>query len=142
MSPGAPAGPPGIPTMPSSPHSSAAGPTPCTPATSTRSWRTTRRTSSCSTSRRPTTASAASTPTARAGPPFFAWQRSGGSFEITELDVTAGADVAFAHALLRCGTPEDLREHPDHRLRLTIGLRKVDGRWVVTHEHHSFPDRS
>jgi uncharacterized protein (TIGR02246 family) len=75
-------------------------------------------------------------------PPFFEWQRSGGSFEITELDVTAGADVAFAHALLRCGTPEDLREHPDHRLRLTIGLRKVDGRWVVTHEHHSFPDRT
>ena len=75
-------------------------------------------------------------------PLFFDWQRSGGSFEITELDVTAGADVAFARALLRCGTPEDLREHPDHRLRLTIGLRKVDGRWVVTHEHHSFPDRS
>ena len=74
-------------------------------------------------------------------PPFFEWQRSGGSFKITELDVTAGADVAFAHALLRCGTPEDLREHPDHRLRLTIGLRKVDGRWVVTHEHHSFPAR-
>ena len=75
-------------------------------------------------------------------PPFFEWQRSGASFEITELDVTAGADVAFAHALLRCGTPDELREHPDRRLRLTIGLRKVDGRWVVTHEHHSFPDRS
>ena len=75
-------------------------------------------------------------------PPFFEWQRSGASFEITELDVTAGADVAFAHALLRCGTPEHLREHPDHRLRLTIGLRRVDGRWVVTHEHHSFPDRT
>ena len=29
---------------------------------------------------------------------------------------------------------------PDRRLRLTIGLRKVDGRWTVTHEHHSFPD--
>src|SRR5215213_11441920 len=47
-------------------------------------------------------------------PAFFDWQRGGGSFEITELDVTAGADVAFAHALLRCATPEDLREHPDH----------------------------
>jgi ketosteroid isomerase-like protein len=29
--------------------------------------------------------------------------------------------------------------HPGRRLRLTIGLRKDDGRWVVTHEHHSFP---
>ena len=75
-------------------------------------------------------------------PPFFEWQRSGGSFEITDLHVTAGDDVAFAYALLRCGTSEDLRDNPDRRLRLTIGLRKVDGRWVVTHEHHSFPDRS
>jgi len=75
-------------------------------------------------------------------PPFFEWQRSGASFEITDLHVTAGESVAFAYALLRCGTSEELRDNPDHRLRLTIGLRKVDGRWVVTHEHHSFPDRS
>jgi ketosteroid isomerase-like protein len=25
-------------------------------------------------------------------------------------------------------------------LRLTLGLRKQHGRWVVAHEHHSFPD--
>ena len=75
-------------------------------------------------------------------PPFFSWQAQGAGFDITSLDVTAGQDVAFAHALLRCGTPEELAENPDYRLRLTIGLRKVDGRWVVAHEHHSFPDRS
>ncbi len=75
-------------------------------------------------------------------PPFFAWQRSGASFEIVALDVTAGDDVAFAWALLRCGTPEELQRDPASRLRLTIGLRKQDGRWVVTHEHHSFPDKS
>jgi ketosteroid isomerase-like protein len=68
--------------------------------------------------------------------PFFEWQRQGASFEIVSLDVTAGADVAFAHALLRCGTEEELRKDPDNRLRLTIGLRKEDGRWVVSHEHH------
>ena len=31
-------------------------------------------------------------------PGFFAWQASGGSFEIESLEVTAGSDVAFAHA--------------------------------------------
>jgi ketosteroid isomerase-like protein len=56
------------------------------------------------------------------------------------LDVTAGEDVAYAHALLRCGTQQDLAENPDNRLRLTLGLRKEDGRWVVAHEHHSFAD--
>jgi uncharacterized protein (TIGR02246 family) len=72
-------------------------------------------------------------------PPFFQWQAQGASFEIESLDITAGDDVAFAHALLRCGTEEEFAENPDNRLRLTIGLRKRDGRWVVTHEHHSFP---
>jgi uncharacterized protein (TIGR02246 family) len=71
-------------------------------------------------------------------PPFFEWQRQGAVFEIVELDVTAGDDVAFAWALLKCGKPADFQDNPDNRLRLTVGLRKVDGRWVVTHEHHSF----
>ena len=72
-------------------------------------------------------------------PPFFEWQLKGASFEIVELDVTTGDDVAFAWALLRCGTPEELEREPTNRLRLTIGLRKDQGRWIVTHEHHSFP---
>jgi uncharacterized protein (TIGR02246 family) len=75
-----------------------------------------------------------------AWPPFFAWQAGGAMLEIESLDVTAGADVAYAHALLRCGTPEDLAERPANRLRLTLGLRRERGRWVVAHEHHSFPD--
>jgi ketosteroid isomerase-like protein len=77
-----------------------------------------------------------------AWPPFFEWQRQGALFEIEELQVTPGEDVAFAWALLRCGTPQELRQNPANRLRLTIGLRKQDGRWLVAHEHHSFPDRS
>ena len=75
-------------------------------------------------------------------PGFFEWQREGAVFEIVSLDVIAGEDVAYAYALLRCGTPEELASDPDNRLRLTVGLRKQDGRWVVAHEHHSFPDRT
>jgi ketosteroid isomerase-like protein len=73
-------------------------------------------------------------------PGFFEWQRSGAVFEIQSLDVTAGADVAFAFALLRCGTAAEFARYPEQRLRLTVGLRKVAGRWTVTHEHHSFAD--
>jgi uncharacterized protein (TIGR02246 family) len=74
-----------------------------------------------------------------AWPPFLDWQRNGGCFELVELDVTAGADVAFAHALLRCSTRDDLAAHPEKRLRISFGLRKQDDRWLVAHEHHSFP---
>jgi len=61
-------------------------------------------------------------------------------FEVESLEVTAGAEVAFAFALLRCGTAADLARDPEQRLRPTLGLRKEGGRWIVTHEHHSFPD--
>ncbi|UBU16548.1 nuclear transport factor 2 family protein [Nonomuraea gerenzanensis] len=71
-----------------------------------------------------------------AWPPFFGWLAQGVAFDIRSLEVTAGADVAYAHALLRCGPAEEEREA---RLRITFGLRKEDGRWVVAHEHHSFP---
>ena len=37
---------------------------------------------------------------------------------------------------------EQLEREPEQRLRLrlTVGLRKLDGDWTVTHEHHSFAD--
>lgn len=73
-----------------------------------------------------------------AWPSFFEWQADGAVFEIESLEVTAGDDVAFAHALLRCGNEKTIAENPASRLRLTVGLRKQDGRWLVTHEHHSF----
>jgi ketosteroid isomerase-like protein len=37
------------------------------------------------------------------------------------------------HAILHCTTDDEPAG------RLTMGLRRVDGRWVVEHEHHSFP---
>ena len=73
-------------------------------------------------------------------PGFFEWQASGARFDIVELEVTEGQDVAFAWALLKCGTPEGFAQDPDRRLRLTVGLRKEGDRWVVVHEHHSFAD--
>ena len=75
-------------------------------------------------------------------PHFFDWQRSGAVFEIDEIEVTAGDDVAFAHALLRCGKPTEQDPVVEPRLRLTVGLRRDGERWVVAHEHHSFADTS
>jgi ketosteroid isomerase-like protein len=72
-------------------------------------------------------------------PQFFEWLRSGAVFELEELKVVAGADVAFAYGLLRCGKPEDFAKDADYRLRLTVGLRKHGDRWVIEHEHHSYP---
>ena len=72
-------------------------------------------------------------------PPFFDFLAGGALFEPVELDVVAGDDVGFVYALLRCGLPDHLEANPDQRLRITMGLRKVDGQWLIAHEHHSFP---
>ncbi len=59
------------------------------------------------------------------------------SFVPSELEVTAGDDVAFAYCQIRCeGTSAGPLD-----LRLTVGLRKIDGEWMVIHEHHSVPTR-
>lgn len=71
-------------------------------------------------------------------PPFFGWVRTGARFEITELHVEHGGDHGFAWALLRCGTPDDLAQNPERRLRLSFGLRRREGTWQISHEHHSF----
>ena len=62
-------------------------------------------------------------------PGFFEWQARGATFEIVSLEVTAGEDVAFAYALLRCGTPGargQAREPPAADARLAQGRRAVD----------------
>lgn len=42
---------------------------------------------------------------------------------------------------LRCGTLDDRERDPANRLRLTVGLRREQGRWMIAYEHHSFPDK-
>ncbi len=59
-------------------------------------------------------------------------------FDIQEMEITAGGDVAFAVALMRCAVMDSGRNE-DLDFRLTVGLRKIDGQWTVTHEHHSLP---
>lgn len=73
-------------------------------------------------------------------PPFFTALTEGdAAFDLAELNVTAGETVGFATALLRCGSAEELANDGTPRLRLTLGLRKIDGAWQIAHEHHSFP---
>jgi ketosteroid isomerase-like protein len=60
-------------------------------------------------------------------------------FDFTDMKITAGRDVAFVVATMRCAEPGPNDERKDLDFRLTVGLRKIGGRWTVTHEHHSVP---
>jgi uncharacterized protein (TIGR02246 family) len=70
---------------------------------------------------------------------FFSWSIDPVPFDIQSLNVTAGSDVAFAVATMGCAEPGPDGKPKPLDFRLTIGLRKIDGRWTVTHEHHSVP---
>jgi uncharacterized protein (TIGR02246 family) len=70
---------------------------------------------------------------------FFSWAQDSGVFDIKEMNITAGEDVAFAAALMRCAERKENGDKTELDFRLTIGLRKVDGQWTIVHEHHSVP---
>jgi uncharacterized protein (TIGR02246 family) len=70
---------------------------------------------------------------------FFSWAWKPVAFGFHDVEVTCGADVAFATALGKCaGVDPDGKREP-LEFRLTMGLRKIEGRWRVMHEHHSLP---
>lgn len=61
-------------------------------------------------------------------------------YEIRDLDVVAGADVAYTHSLHRLSAvPFGSTERFDLWFRVTVCLRRIDGDWRVTHEHSSTP---
>ena len=72
---------------------------------------------------------------------FFTCHKPSQAFDIEELTIVAGDNVAFAFAIMRCGTGASSapRDAGGLLFRLTIGLRQVDGDWRIAHEHHSVP---
>jgi uncharacterized protein (TIGR02246 family) len=70
---------------------------------------------------------------------FFSTAEKPVAFDFQDVEVTCGEDVAFATAVGRCVTFDKDGEREPLAFRLTMGLRKIDGRWRVMHEHHSLP---
>src|ERR1700722_3912242 len=70
---------------------------------------------------------------------FFSWSSDPVSFDVTEMSITAGSDVAFVVATMRCAGPGEGDKSEALDFRLTVGLRKIEGRWTIMHEHHSVP---
>jgi PhnB protein len=69
---------------------------------------------------------------------FATWRGSLG-YEMRELAVTAGEDVAFCHSLNRMSGTKTDGERADVWFRHTFGLRKIGRAWKIVHEHESVP---
>ena len=69
---------------------------------------------------------------------FATWEGPIG-YDIRDLNVTVGNDVAFSHSLNRMyGTKTDGTKG-DLWFRHTFGFQKIDDEWKIAHEHESVP---
>jgi uncharacterized protein (TIGR02246 family) len=60
-------------------------------------------------------------------------------FEVHDLAIEAGDEIAFGHFLVRCGTiGEDGKEQAGY-MRATFCCRRTSGKWKIAHEHFSAP---
>jgi ketosteroid isomerase-like protein len=69
---------------------------------------------------------------------FFRFTKPG-VFDIQELHITADEQVAFCFAKMKCEDKSKSKEFLPLDFRLTIGLKKINGQWIIVHEHHSIP---
>jgi uncharacterized protein (TIGR02246 family) len=60
-------------------------------------------------------------------------------YEMRDLRITMQDDVAFGHYLGRVKSTRTTGEKNDYWVRVSAGLRKLNGRWRLTHEHVSVP---
>jgi uncharacterized protein (TIGR02246 family) len=60
-------------------------------------------------------------------------------YEVRDLRITAGNDVAFSHSLNRVSGTMKNGQKNDRWLRWTAGYRKTNGRWLIVHEQVSVP---
>ncbi len=60
-------------------------------------------------------------------------------FELQDLNITAGNEVAFAHSFIRCGGTTPQGKKFEDLVRATFCLRKIGNDWQVVHQHISKP---
>ena len=60
-------------------------------------------------------------------------------YELRDVRITMGAEVAFCHSLGHVKSTRIGGEKADYWVRVTSGFRKLNGRWLIVHEHISMP---
>ncbi len=70
---------------------------------------------------------------------FFDWAKDYGVYEIKDINIIAGEDVAFCYASMQCAGSHKNEEKEFLNFRLTVGLKKINNEWIILHEHHSIP---
>lgn len=70
---------------------------------------------------------------------FFGMFKGPLRVELRDIRIVAGDDVAFLHCFDRMSGTLQGGEEFDLWLRVTSGLRRIDGKWRIIHDHVSVP---
>jgi ketosteroid isomerase-like protein len=60
-------------------------------------------------------------------------------YEMHDLSITVGDDVAFTHSLNRLSATLTTGQQTDLWLRATVCWRSINGQWLIMHTHVSVP---
>jgi uncharacterized protein (TIGR02246 family) len=60
-------------------------------------------------------------------------------YEVRDLHVSADGDVGFCSFLYHVSGTLTSGGEVDMWVRATLGCRRIDGRWLITHDHESVP---
>jgi uncharacterized protein (TIGR02246 family) len=60
-------------------------------------------------------------------------------FQVNDLVVTVGGDVAYSHSIQSATMTDKKGKKVSLTVRVTDGYKKVNGQWVIAHEHASIP---
>lgn len=70
---------------------------------------------------------------------FFAAYPGPVEFELNDLEIVAGGNVAFSHSIQHVVLTDKDGKKTDVTARVTDGYRKVNGKWLIVLEHVSVP---
>jgi ketosteroid isomerase-like protein len=59
--------------------------------------------------------------------------------KLSELEISVGGDVAFSHSIQSGFFTDKSGKKMPITVRVTDGYKKVNGQWLITHEHVSVP---
>jgi uncharacterized protein (TIGR02246 family) len=60
-------------------------------------------------------------------------------FQVNDLAVTVGGDVAYSHSIQSASMTDKKGKKTTLTVRVTDGYKKVNGQWLIAHEHASIP---
>jgi uncharacterized protein (TIGR02246 family) len=70
---------------------------------------------------------------------WFAATQGPIDYELRDVRIATSDDVAFGHYLVHVKSTRTTGESAEYWVRVTSGFQKLNGRWLVTHEHVSVP---